>query len=351
MDQLGPGVYCVGSEMQREPAPSASCIVCGIAAWTLAGLGVVLAWVGALLFGVSYSLPWHLCSAMRGSLQPGKMKMCTDPDRVEDECLRVHYPPGSRSEWVDLEPRAGGGPFSTLKWQAHRVFIPCQSISKNRLHRAANPQPLIVIHGSNSAGTILMSSAAAPLSRQYELHCLDMPGYGRTKLPSGVTASDAARLSAADVVSLQSEYIERYLVTAGLDKPLVVAHSAGAFFTGMWASQSAITTSGVILVSPAGALPTFNDLGALQAIPFVWGAPQHFFRSLGRLCAHIFRPLVHGSVMFNYWLLVQSSPHFFLLAPKFVRTTICSGWDRRSTRDVDRCRGAEPSKPRPIPTR
>ena len=306
----------VHSLLAREPAPSASCIVCGIAAWTLAGFGVVLAYVGALLFGVSYSLPWHLWMAMRGSL--GKLCTDADPDRVEDECLRVHYPPGSRSEWVELKPSAGGGQFSTLRWQAHRVFIPCQG-------RMPSPQPLIVIHGSNSASTILMSSAAGPLSRQYELHCLDLPGYGRTQLPSGVTSSDAARLSATEIVTLQYEYIERYLVTAGLDQPLVVAHSAGAFFAGMWASQTAIAPSGVILVSPAGALPTFNDFGAVQAIPFVWGAPQRFFSSLGRLCAHIFRPLVHRSVMLNYWLLVQSSPHFFPVAPKFVRTSTCSG--------------------------
>lgn len=277
---------------------------------------VFAAYACVLVVALLWSLPWHLCKALGGSWPPE----CNDIERVEKECIRSTFPAGSKSEWVRLKTGTCGGAYSSKPWQAHRLFIPCQG-------SAPDPQPLIVIHGSNSAATILMSSCGTRLSQSYELHCVDLPGYGRTTFPSGVTSADAERLSAEEFVSLQCEFIERYCITCGIDHPLVAAHSAGAYYTLMWACRrrDAARLSGVILVSPAGAMPTFNDLGALAAICMVLGVPQVVFRSLGvAMCSFIFKPFVHGRALSRYWLLLQSSPQF-LCASKFARATMFSG--------------------------
>lgn len=294
---------------------SLSCIACGLAVWFLVGICAVAAYASVFLFALLWSLPWHLRRKVMGGCCPER----TDMDLVEKECILSMFAAGSQSEWIRLKPGAGRGQFSSTQWQAHRLFIPCQGAG-------LVAQPLIVIHGSNSAATILMSSCGARLSQTYELHCIDLPGYGRTPLPLGLSFADVERLSAEEFVDLQCEYIERYCVTCGIEHPLVVAHSAGAYWALMWAyfRRDASRLSGLILVSPAGAMPTFNNFGALAAIGMVLGLPHTFFRSLGTMRNYVLEPLVHNNAIRRYWLLIQSSPQC-LCASKFARADNFSG--------------------------
>ena len=258
-----------------------------------------------LAYALLYAMPWWLCMAATGSLPSHCSWTEENAELHESECIQEIYPAGTRSEWIDLHPRKGANNlFSTTAWQAHRLMIPYTG-------KENNPQHLIVIHGSNSAATLMMSSCAGLLSQHYALHCIDLPGYGRTTLPTGISRNDAEELSGPELVTMYCEFLERYCRTCRMQRPVVVSHSAGAFFTLMWADcyRDRASLGGVVLVSMAGCLPTFNMAAAHFAVGFLLEMPQTFVRSLGVLGAWIMQPLVNGSALKRYWQ-VESTPAY-----------------------------------------
>jgi len=157
-----------------------------------------------------WSAPWWLWMIVRGKVPTHWTITRDNADLLEQECVDQLYPLGSRSEWIDLKPREGTAVvFAVSQWLAHRLRIPYQG-------RAAKPQTLIVIHGSGSAATLIMSSCGNALSKHFDLHCLDLPGFGRTTPPVGMTRQDVEDLSATQIVEMYSEFIERYCLTSGI---------------------------------------------------------------------------------------------------------------------------------------
>ena len=324
--EFGRKALCNGATFwSRCPCAGASrglsCIVCGLTVWlVLVPLFLLTAVAGILAYAMLWSVPWWLWMACRGQMPQNWTISRANADKLEEECARTLFPPGTRSEWISLLPRRGAsGMFASARWQAHRLVIPC---------RGPDPDPpeLIVIHGSGSAATLMMSSCAQELSEKFVLHCVDLPGYGRTPLPDGVSMRDVERLSGPGIIGMQCDFIERYCITCDMHKPFVVAHSAGAFYTMMWASthRDPSTLGGVVLVSLAGCMPTFNICAAHISVAFILGVPQTFFRILGRAGSFIFQPAVHGKVLGKYWLNVQASRSHINVSHKFTRTSLFS---------------------------
>ena len=300
----------------------ATSILCGLTVWlVLVPLFFLVAIAGTLTYGLLWSVPWWLWMACRGQTPQNWTISQANTDLLEDKCAATMFPPGTRSEWITLLPRRGAsGVFASAGWRAHRLLIPCRG------GRKRDAPELILIHGSGSAATLMMSSCAKELSEKFVLHCIDLPGYGRTEMPEGVSLEDAERLSGSDIIGMHCEFIERYCVTCNINKPFVVAHSAGAFYAMMWASthRDPSTLGGVVLVSLAGCMPTFNICAAYVSVAFLLGVPQNFFRLLGRAGPFIFHPAVHANLLGQYWLHVQSSPSYLHVASNFSRTSLFS---------------------------
>ena len=205
--------------------PRLSCMACGLAVWYLAvPVCLLLAAVCTAVYILVWCVPWWLWMAVRGRALEEWTCAKENADAVEDKVIQQMYPLGTRSEWIDLEPRqkkSSGSAFACAEWKAHRIVIPYQG-------DAPSAPTLLVIHGSGSAATLMMSSCAHKLSAKFTLHGIDLPGYGRTEMPAGMSCADAEKLSAKELINMQAEFIERYCLTCGLHRPLVASHSAGA---------------------------------------------------------------------------------------------------------------------------
>jgi len=187
-----------------------TCVVCGLLVWCVNVPLIYLTLSVVTLLASLWSAPWWLWMIVRGKVPTHWTITRDNADLLEQECIDQLYPLGSRSEWLDLKPREGtAGVFAVSQWLAHRLRIPYQG-------RAAKPQTLIVIHGSGSAATLIMSSCGNALSKHFDLHCLDLPGFGRTTPPVGMTRQDVEDLSATQIVEMYSEFIERYCLTSGI---------------------------------------------------------------------------------------------------------------------------------------
>jgi pimeloyl-ACP methyl ester carboxylesterase len=296
------------------------CVAHGLLFWlVMLPLMLLIMCLITILYGLFFSVPWWLWMVVRGKV-PKNWTICAfNADFHEDKVIRSRFPPGTCSEWVQLDPRQGASVFSSAPWQAHRVIVPYQGSEPS-------PQTLVVIHGSSSSATLMMSSCAALLSKMYLLHCVDLPCYGRTTPPAGVSKEDVNAMSPMELVNMQCEFIERYCRTCGLARPLVVAHSAGAYYAMMWACsyRDKSTLEGVLLVSLAGCLPTFNNWAAPFGVGFKIGQPQKFLMLLGNLGSFVFQPLVYGNPLKLYWQQLQASKSTILVAHKFCRISVCS---------------------------
>jgi pimeloyl-ACP methyl ester carboxylesterase len=107
-------------------------------------------------------------------------------------------------------------------------------------------QDLLVLHGlgDSIAG---WARAALPLSKRYRVHLLDLPGHGLSADPPDYKLSTFV------------DAVERYAQT--LRKPLILGHSLGGWIAQRLLLRNPELASGLLLVNPAGAMVSAEELG------------------------------------------------------------------------------------------
>jgi pimeloyl-ACP methyl ester carboxylesterase len=201
-------------------------------------------------------------------------------------------------------------------------------------------QSLIFVHGVGSSAVLMLSTTISNISKYFDIYSVDLPGFGRT------TISDPTWLeqqNSEECLNFFNLFFDKLLTELDLDKPVIVAHSIGAYLTLMSLSNTDPSRlGGVILVNSAGILPVSNEHGAYLAWIFKLGVPMSIFRSLGHLSSIMYVPFTHLRNMFHsfyssnkynedkishtnkqnrtkYWYQIQASSAMVNIPSKFIK--------------------------------
>lgn len=177
---------------------------------------------------------------------------------------------------------------------------------------------LVVFHGVGSSATLIISSSIAALREKCNVYVIDIPGFGTSDTAGTVTLAD---LSADDCLQYYEGFFEKLLPILRVEQPIILAHSIGAFLVlNSIKKRKKEFIGGLILVNPAGILPTLGHSGAYWAILFYFGLPMSLFRILGpNLSSFLLTPVVHShSLRTAYWLQLQGSNTMTNISKKFI---------------------------------
>jgi len=142
---------------------------------------------------------------------------------------------------------------------------------------------------------------------------------------------------------MYSDWLASYIDAMGLEKPVVVAHSIGGFFAMKFAKKYPTKVSKLILVDPAGMLPTLGSSGYYFGCLFKLGIPTRQLRALGGLTSFIFNTIFdykQASAKAYYWLQLNASPTAFgdRVVAKYIsaRDSSCLSmyWNRPALHDL-----------------
>ena len=159
---------------------------------------------------------------------------------------------------------------------------------QQRIDAAAEPNKrrptMVLLHGS-SASSLGYLPVIAHLVHDFDVYAIDLPGFGIS------TTSPASVFRALDPQSLIEFYTKALHLCAKhfewnkQNKVHLVGHSLGAYLSVHFAHSYPQTVETLVLMDPAGLLPTFGDVGIYWALFFKIGLPVSFFRALGRVPA------------------------------------------------------------------
>jgi pimeloyl-ACP methyl ester carboxylesterase len=245
------------------------------------------------------------------ALRPASADPCT---ALEDRWLCAGnnlFPPSTKSQWLDLPGI--------------------------RTHYLVIPQPdapsMVMLHGTGSTASLAWASSADKLATRFSIYAPDLPAFGRTPLPR--TSIDPA--TPAEVEALYADWLANYIDALELKTPVVVAHSIGAFFAVKFAKKYPTKLSKLILVDPAGLLPTLGRWGIYFAWVFKLGIPTKQLRSLGTAATLVPVFDFQKTSARAFWLQLHASPTAFgdQVVAKFISMTGPSGyWNRPALGDL-----------------
>lgn len=215
-------------------------------------------------------------------------------------------------------------------------------------HNAPPPPPVLFVHGIGSSAAMVLSSPAAQALRaqHHDLYAMDMPGLvGVVSSSSSSSSADNAfvAMSADECLAAYAAVFDQVLghiiaSAAAASAPIIVAHSLGAFlvsetFLGRrCCGRRRHKPSGLVLVSPAGVLPTLGPFGPLWALFFRLGLPGAVLRPIAQLwLLFFFQPTATGMSRTQYWWHVQAAAPRANVAAKFMAFAAAAGgvvWTR-----------------------
>ena len=184
------------------------------------------------------------------------------------------------------------------------------------------------LHGTGSAAALAWSSTAHQFADHYAVYAPDLPAFGRSTLSwEFFNAATCANLE-----EMYADWLAHYLDAVGLQKPVVVAHSIGAFFAIHFAKKYPTKVSKLILVDPAGLLPTLGAKGFYFGWLFKLGFPTRQARFFGKVLSAFPK-----TTKTRYWHQLNASPTAFgdHVVAKFITTTWSSVyWNRPALRSL-----------------
>lgn len=152
------------------------------------------------------------------------------------------------------------------------------------------------------------------------------------------------RLKPSELTDFYDEFFCALFAELKLIRPVIIAHSIGAFLA-MKSPKLFVTLkpSYLILVNPAGILPTLGSYGAYWAVLFWLGIPMSLFRVSTIITSFIYfgtvKPFWIGitreSLRQKYWIQLQATPTMVNIPAKFIKqnfTTSC--WNMSAIGDV-----------------
>lgn len=214
------------------------------------------------------------------------------------------------------------------------IFCPCAAMNVSMDSSDSEPQSLIFLHGVGSSATLISSSSIAALREKYNVYVIDIPGFGTSN-----TSVSLASLSTDLCLEYYSQFFDKLLAELALKQPLVVAHSVGSFLAvHSMRNWDRKRIGGIVMVSPAGILPTLTAAGAYWALLFKAGLPMSLFRCFGStISSFLFLPLLGSTTCARtiYWLQMQSSMSMVNIPSKFIHLGFATSyWAHPQLNDI-----------------
>jgi len=207
-------------------------------------------------------------------------------DRFEDQWVGDSFPPSTKSQWLEVPLRT------------HHLYI-------------ENERPsMVLLHGTGSAASLAWASASDKLAVHFSIYAPDLPGFGRTHFDKETFLAATQQ----EVEDLYADWLAHYIAAVKLERPIVVAHSISAFFAVQFAKKYPANLSKLILVDPAGLLPTMGTMGFYFAWLFKLGFPTKQLRGIGRVGSTVLYTLWDAqkrSSRAYFWLQLNASPTAF----------------------------------------
>lgn len=196
--------------------------------------------------------------------------------------------------------------------------------------RPSNRQTLLILHGTGGSSLSFLSVYDG-LSREFNVHGLDLPAFGRSPAPAALrTATPDA------VLTFYVDVLRAYILRLGVGPVIVVAHSFGGFLAAQLLDRHPELVLKLVLVHAAGIFPLLGGCGAYWAVFFKMAFPQMLLRLMGRLgstLAHVALDLSGASQYWYCYYHLLASPAAFgdTLVGRFIRIEgLWSWWDRPS---------------------
>lgn len=193
--------------------------------------------------------------------------------------------------------------------------------------RNAGKPILIWLHGvgGTAALSFLHSNIIEKLADDFEIHALDLPGFGRSTCPPVF-----GKVSDAEIETFFVDVLYQYAKSQNLSRFHLSAHSFGAQHHAIkFATRYPSMVESLILANPAGLFSTAGKEGMYISLLFKCGIPMFPLRCLGRFGSwiyHIFGAILGFTPLNYYWYQVQASPEGITM------TNVV--WTRPSCRDV-----------------
>lgn len=179
---------------------------------------------------------------------------------------------------------------------------------------------LLFVHGT-AGSSVGFSGLLDKLTEQFVVHCLDLPGFGKSPSPR------AWRGPVEEVVQLYCACLRSYVTGHKLARVCIVAHSFGGYLAAKLIERHPEVADALILVNAAGIYPTLGRTGAFWALFFQSSLPQSLLRALGPAATATFRAIAHlakAGPFAQYYYLLYSCPE--ARADTFVGRLISGGF-------------------------
>jgi pimeloyl-ACP methyl ester carboxylesterase len=143
----------------------------------------------------------------------------------------------------------------------HRLELPGDRSLRVLEAGPAEGAPLVLLHGAVSTADDMALGPMAPLAERWRVLAVDRPGHGLSR---------RARFEGAP--QRQAALIREGLTQLGVERPLVLGHSAGGWVALAWAALWPAEVAGLVLVGPMAypeIRPIEHGLFAPRAMPVV----------------------------------------------------------------------------------
>lgn len=268
-----------------------------LAFWISAKLVLLLVLVMLLAAYIVCGTCWLVFAFVAPSRLPPRIGPL-ELEACQHAFVRAVFPARTRSIWTHAE-----------SCDIHSLVVKCSGVSRGTL---------LVLHGTGSSAALLCASCIGPLSEHFDVHAVDLPGYGTS------TAEGFDTASVDRTLEIVSSALEEYCAAHGLGKELiVVGHSIGGFYAVHWARRS-LRIGRVVLVNPGGMMPMLGAAGAYWAVLFKLGLPTRPLQALGAHVAVLLWPLMrNASPRQSYWACLQTSCAQQHIVERFLDVRFC----------------------------
>lgn len=269
----------------------------GVAVYTTVALGVAV----SVLCLIPVSLAAAVCNAIRtGSPTPMDVSRTALLRQLNDVVQESEL----ASEWIQVPD-----PLDARVLDVHLIT-----------RRVPDPEAeaVLLVHGTDSQA-LVFADILRDLPRDRSYFAVDLPGYGIS------TASPLASTDLGPGERLQwyADVLVRVISQLQLRRVTIVGHSYGATIATILANKNPDAVTKVVLVCPAGLLPTLGDWGMYWALLFKSRLPRQLLMWpwTRALCLPLLPWVAQGNRVLALWLTFLFQVHPDCTSP--VNTASC----------------------------
>lgn len=185
--------------------------------------------------------------------------------------------------------------FVNIKFNMGKVRISSRLSYLTRRKYNRNYPTVICIHGTASH-SISFLPIEKNLSKFYNFYALDLPGFGESTTDFHSTNSNKTSIKFYNKCLLE---FQKHL---GLKKIILIGHSFGGFVSINYALKFRNRIEKLVLISPAGLMPTLGEYGAYYGLLFKIGFPYTICKIFGKNFLYGLLDIIQAQPELYHWV-------------------------------------------------